>query len=223
MYEIVKTYRQQKKFENTWEYFCEKYGWYNDPYAKNGVRYNLLLPMGNSIRQKEVIGTIEFIPYDPRNPNSTVEGPSRFEFSKYDEIRLHQNRIWEIDKLCIHKEYQRQGYFQHFMHVFYDHANRNNPKYYLALIEKKLFRMLRISFGFRVEQKGEAYVGPNTVLIPVVFDIEKMMQDEETVKTILATTQSFQEYNVRKSHSKMSVIHQDQSNKISFFKKLFGR
>ena len=44
MYEIVRTAKQQKKFEVTWEYFCRLYGWRNDPYAKSGVRYNLLHP-----------------------------------------------------------------------------------------------------------------------------------------------------------------------------------
>jgi hypothetical protein len=71
------------------------------------------------------------------------------------------------------------------LHVFYDHAKQRNPKYYLALIEKKLYRMLRISFGLAVEQKGEALVGVNTVLIPILFDIEKMMHDEATVRKFL--------------------------------------
>ncbi|MEB3103246.1 hypothetical protein [Ferviditalea candida] len=53
-------------------------------------------------------GTVEFIPYDPFNPYSTVEGPHRCEFSKLDEIRLNQQLVWEIDKLCMHEKYQRQ-------------------------------------------------------------------------------------------------------------------
>ncbi|KIL49342.1 hypothetical protein [Jeotgalibacillus soli] len=206
MYEIVRTSRQQKEFEETWEYFCNKYNWYNDPYAKNGIRYNLLLPGTETKRRKKIIGTIEFIPYNPTNPHSTVEGPNRFGFSTYEEIRLHQHRTWEIDKLCLHKEYHRRGFFHIFMHVFHNHAKTNSPKYYLALVEKKFFRMLKISFGLGVEQKGEELTGPGTTLVPVVFDIEKMMQDEETVRKLL----------------EMSNHLQKKSSNKGFLKKIFS-
>jgi hypothetical protein len=228
MYEIVKTSQQQETFERTWEHFCNKYGWYNDPYAKNGVRYILFLP-GGSRGQKKVIGTVEFIPYDPKNPDSTVE--NRCRFSKYEEIRLHQDQSWEIDKLCIHEEYQRQGYFQLFMYVFHDHATKHKPKYYLALMEKKFYRMLRISFGFKVVQKGEAQIGPTTSLIPVVFDIEKMMQEEEKVKLLLTTASNLNLIKKSKSNEFGLLSAIKWSNKLkltrsrnnNLFKKMFSR
>lgn len=179
MYELVKTSKQQKDFENTWEYFCEYYGWYNDPYALNGVRYNLLLP---GMFRKQVIGTVEFIPYDPKNKNSTVEG--KFSFSSIKEIKENQQRVWEIDKLCLHKDYHRQGYFNNFMEVFYEHAKVYRPKYYIGLMEKRFFRMVRILFQIEVEQKGEALVGPTTALVPVMIDIEKIINDEKISKRL---------------------------------------
>src|SRR5690625_3371667 len=162
MYERVKTRRQQKKFEKTWEYFCKKYNWYNDPYAKDGNRYNLLLHKRQFYKPREVIGTIEFIPYDPNNPNSTVEGKHRFEYSKLSNVIKYEKRIWEIDKLCIHEAYQRKGYFSLLVHIIMEHASKNNTKYYLALIEKKFYRMLKISFGSIVEQQGSPLVGSET-------------------------------------------------------------
>ncbi|WP_156187614.1 hypothetical protein [Peribacillus loiseleuriae] len=214
MFKIVKSSRQQKEFEDTWEYFCDMYGWYNDPYAKSGIRYNLLLPN----KQKKVIGTIEFIPYDPTNPDSTVEG--RFPFSFDEEIAVNQNRIWEIDKLCLHKDYHRQGYFENFMHVFYDHAKRHSPKYYIALIEKRFFRMLRISFGLGVEQKGEALIGSSTALIPVVFDVEKIMQDDENVRRLLEAKWAPDEYNAQ-FPAKVPLLKMNLTSNIC--RKLFGR
>ncbi|WP_106496625.1 hypothetical protein [Lentibacillus sp. Marseille-P4043] len=174
MYELVKTFKQQKAFERTWEFFCEKYKWYNDPYAKNGIRYNLFV---RQFVKKKVIGTIEFIPYDPKNPNSTVEGPKKANFSQYNQIMLHQKQTWEIDKLCIHENYQRQGQFPYFMDIFADHINEHIPKYYLALIEKKFYRMLRLALGSAVEQRGEALIGPKTILIPVVVDVKMVIQN----------------------------------------------
>lgn len=175
MYEIVRTKLQQKNFEVTWEYFCNLYGWKNDPYTTSGVRYNLLLPKKKIGRRKKTIGTVEFIPYYQNNPETTVDGPGKGEFFKLDEIKSNPGRIWEIDKLCIHKEYQKQGYLDFFMQVFHDHASMYQPKYYVALIEKKFYRALRISYGLTVEQKGEPLIGPGTSLIPMIFDIEKFM------------------------------------------------
>ncbi|MBS4209141.1 hypothetical protein [Bacillus sp. FJAT-50079] len=198
MYEIVKSSRQQKKFAHTWEYFCEKYGWHNDPYAKNGVRYNLL----SSNNRKRVIGTVEFIPYDPNNPHSTVEG--RMRFSEFEGVKLHQQRVWEIDKLCLHQDYQRRGYFENFMPVFYDHVQSHKPKYYIGLMEKRFFRMLRISFRLGIEQKGAEFVGPSTTLIPVLFDVEKMMENEEMVRRLFKA--QFTEHEDRMSIFKKLVL-----------------
>lgn len=214
MYQIVKSSRQQKQFERTWEYFCEVYGWLNDPYAKNGVRYNLLLPD----KPKTVIGTIEFIPYDPKNPDSTVEG--RFSFSEFNDIKLHQHQVWEIDKLCLHKDYQRKGYFDHFLHVFYEHARSYKPKFYIGLMEKRFFRMMRITFGLGVEQKGEALVGPSTALIPVVFDIEKIMQDEESIRKLLESKIPPDKY-YKKPSTNILISKMGLQNNI--FKKFFQR
>ena len=200
MFEIVITKRQQKQFQDSWEYFCEKYNWENDPYAKDGIRYNLLLPE----KMKKVIGTIEFIPYDPHNPNSTVEG--RFSFFSFEDIRVNQKRVWEIDKLCLNKEFHRQGYFENFMNVFYDHALTHRPKYYVALMEKKFYRMMRISFGLGVEQRGEALIGPSGALIPIVFDIEKIMQDEELVKKLLGMSSSGKKREVNQSLSMKNLV-----------------
>lgn len=188
LFELVNTPKQQRQFEKTWEYFCDEFGWINDPYAENGVRYNLLIKEMGGFKRRRVIGTIEFTPYHPKNPNSTVEGPHKFPFSECDEIKANQERIWEIDKLCIHQDYQRRGYFYLFMHIFQDHTSRYNPKYYLALMEKRFFRMLRISFGLPVVQRGDALVCPTTALIPILFDVEEMLDDDKKVMSLLTMT-----------------------------------
>lgn len=178
MFEVVRTNRQQKNFAKVWEYTCSKKGWINDPYAEQGIRYNLLTPSKIPLLPNKVVGTIEFIPYDPKNPHSTVEGPSRAKFSLYDDIRKYQTRTWEIDKLCIHETFQRKGFFEGLIDIIYDHAKTYSPKYYVALIDKKLARMLKILYGFGNEQRGEAFESDESVLIPVVFDIERMMSNE---------------------------------------------
>ena len=189
MFEIVTSPKQQQKFEQTWEYFCKLYNWKNDPYAKDGVRYNLLISP-RKISNRKTIGTIEFIPYYPGNPESTVEGSGRYQFSELDEIKLNPGRIWEIDKLCIHQDYQNQGYLNVFMHIFYDHASKYRPKYYIALIEKKFYRALRISYGLSVEQIGDPFIGPNNSLLPVIFNIETMMQNHVEVRNKLKLIES---------------------------------
>lgn len=121
-------------------------------------------------------GTIELVPYSPTNPESTVE--RHHSFSDYEEINLHQGRVWEMDKLCLHKEYHHQGYFVHIIQVLYNHALEHNPKYYIGLMEKKFFRMARIFLGVHFVQRSEALVFDESTLIPVVLDIESIIRDE---------------------------------------------
>lgn len=186
MYVEVKTKEQQKAFQRTWEFFCQKYAWHNDPYAENGIRYLLLAPDCSRNSLEHVVGTIEFIPYDPRNRNSTVEGRCRF--SQYNDIAQHQDRTWEIDKLCIAEEYQRKGFFKQFMPIFHDHAKQYKPKYYLSFMDKKLFRMLRISFGLAMEQRGTEQIGPANSFVPAVIDIERLLQNRAHVKQLLRSS-----------------------------------
>ncbi|WP_078553126.1 hypothetical protein [Bacillus alkalicellulosilyticus] len=185
MFEIVKTHRQQKKFEETWEYICSRHGWYNDPYSDDAVRYNLLMPHTLRFLKPRVVGTIEFIPYSPNNPFSTVEGPSRANFTSYNDIQKHQTRTWEIDKLCIHEQYQRKGHFKGILEIFYNHAITYSPKFYIALMDKKFYRMLKILYGVAIEQRGDAIYSGKDALLPIVFDVEKVMANEELINKYL--------------------------------------
>ncbi|MFG6149963.1 hypothetical protein [Halobacillus sp. B23F22_1] len=186
MYEIVKTPKQQKRFEKTWEYFCEKFCWINDPYAADGIRYNLISKNKRMrVIRKRVIGTVEFIPYNPTNPHSTVEG--RYPFSKLNEITSNLDFVWEIDKLCIHEDFQRAGNFEVFMHIMYDHILRYKAKYYVALIEKRLYRLIKFYYGYGVERTGSELAGPASTLIPVMIDVEKIVTKEKYVEKLIQT------------------------------------
>ncbi|MGX1193688.1 GNAT family N-acyltransferase [Metabacillus sp. SLBN-84] len=180
--EKVNNETQQQEFENTWEFLCSKMGWFNDPYSDQGVRYLIVLEENNN---REIIGTIEFIPYHPNNPYSTVEGKTEKSFSVIPEFNNNYKRIWEIDKLCIKQEYQRKGYFHLLLYVFYYHARQYSPRYYIALIEKKFFRMLKISFGLHIVKVGEELIGPDTSLVPVTFNIERLMNNKMIVDGLL--------------------------------------
>jgi len=185
LFMLVAGKRQERSFRRTWEYFCRKYGWGNDPYAADGVRYVLLRGGRIPFVRRRTVGTIEFVPYRPGNPRSTVEGPHKHVFSAEAEIREDPSRIWEIDKLCIAEAYQRRGHFGGFMDVFYDHAQRFAPRYYIALVERRLYRLLRIAFGLGVEQRGPAMEGPTSALIPVLFDIGRIMANKAEVSRVL--------------------------------------
>ncbi|CAI6087424.1 hypothetical protein [Cohnella sp. JJ-181] len=185
MFSLVASKRQERSFRRTWEFFCRKYGWGNDPYAIDGIRYVLLRGGRMPWLRRRTVGTIEFVPYRPGNPRSTVEGPYKHPFSAEPEIRDDPYRIWEIDKLCIAEAYQRQGHFGTFLEIFYDHAERFAPRCYVALVERRLYRMLRIVFGLAVEQRGPAMQGPTSALIPVLFDIGRIMQNKAEVARLL--------------------------------------
>lgn len=176
MFKKVTSQKEQEAFAATWEYFCERNGWHKDPYAQTGERYQLLL----SKRDPTVIGTIEFIPY-----HEEVEVERYFRFSKIPSIFQQQERVWEIDKLCLHKDYHRQGYFFHFFEIIYDHALLHQPKYYIAILEKKLYRLLKMSVGRRMIRVDKQTVRSEASLIPVVIQIEQIMKDDTILQSLL--------------------------------------
>lgn len=126
---------------------------------------------------KKVIGTIEFIPYDPANPDSTVEGESRYKFSKIEKVMEYKDRVWEIDKLCLHQDYHRIGHFSHFITVVHDHAITHQPKFYVAIVEYKLYRMLSMMLGSSIAKQGNPLPGPSTSLVPVIINIEDILHN----------------------------------------------
>ncbi|TDL31831.1 hypothetical protein E2R51_11455 [Jeotgalibacillus sp. S-D1] len=214
IFEIVKKPRQQKQFEQTWEYFCRQFGWYNDPYSKNGVRYNLLLPANHNKMGKKVIGTIEFIPYDPANPDSTVEGESRYKFSGVQKIIENKDRVWEIDKLCLHKDFHRLGYFSHFITVVHDHAITHNPKFYVAIVENKLYRMLSMMLGSSIVKQGDPIPGPSTSLVPVIINIEDIRHNASLAGKLMSMAV------LKESPKKKTITGFKKVKKIFFIERL---
>lgn len=186
MFQKVENKKDFKTFKKTWGKVCRKQKWHNDPYSPDGIKYNLkqshssIFPFKN---RETIFGTIEFIPYSPGNSYSSVEGPNRYSFSTLPAIQENQGRVWEIDKLCLASEYQRKGYFESFFRVFDDHINTYQPKFYIALMEKKFYRMMRIMFGLAIEGKKE-FSGHNNSLIAVIFDVEKLMDDRKKVDAL---------------------------------------
>lgn len=186
MFHKIENEKDFKSFKRTWRKVCKKQKWHNDAYSPVGVKYNLTQSMSSRFpfrKRDKTIGTIEFIPYFPKNPYSSVDGPDRYSFSTLPAIQKNQGRVWEIDKLCLATEYQRKGYFENFFFVFEDHINTYQPKFYIALMEKKFYRMMRMMFGLAIEGKKE-FIGQANSLIAVIFDVEKLMYDTKKVETI---------------------------------------
>ncbi|MGM0836102.1 MAG: hypothetical protein ACQEV7_08090 [Bacillota bacterium] len=186
MHEQVKSRKQLESFKKVWEPICRQQRWMNDPYDPGGIRFNLLLPQDNIFRffkKKEVIGTIEFLRFNPDSPYCTVEGPDRYKFSGLKEIVKHQDRVWEIDKLCLKEKYQGKAYFPYFFHIFLDHIITYQPKYYIGLMEKRFFTMIKARFGSAIELKAE-FKGQNTALMAVVFDVESAMENSLKMKML---------------------------------------
>lgn len=184
-YELVRTAKQHREFERTWNYFCKKYRWNNDPHAPIGIRYNLILPGKPFLQRRKVIGTVEFTRYYPDRPNRMAEGRNGISFYDEEEILRHPGRVWEIDKLCLHQDYQRQGYFQIFLLLIWEHTRKHQTKFYLGLMEEKFYRMLRIWYGLDVIRKGDPVPGPKTTLVPVIFDVENVLHNEEKIKSLV--------------------------------------
>lgn len=179
MYEKVKTRRQQKDFEKTWGYFCSTYGWRNDSYSKKGSRYNLILPRAHLYQRNHIIGTIEFNPYDSSSYSNMIKKLNGFSFMHFDEIKKNPYDTWEIDKVCIQKDYQRKGYLQKVFEIIYEHATENGVNYYISLLELRFYRLLKMKYGSLVEKKGNAIITSHTSLIPTIIHIDEYIRNKK--------------------------------------------
>lgn len=183
MYELVKTKRQERNFNQTWDYFCQTYGWHNDRRTARGLNYNLVVPRDRFLKRRRIIGTIEFAPYKTPSVNQEVDRLGRFNFMKFTEVRNHLDHVWEIDKVSILEEYQRKGYLKYFFPLIVDHAVKHQVIYYISLIELHFYRLLKYKYGTLIEKKGNAFITSSTTLIPTLIHIGAFITSQASVES----------------------------------------
>lgn len=182
MFKKVETKEEYRLFRMIWEEVrCEKDYQEDAPMAPGATCYLISNQKEDEKGQLATpeegfkwIGTMEMVPYQPE-VYTAVE--SEFEpYENYFKIKEVPHRTYEIDKLCLKKEYRSKGYMNHFTHVFYDHASTHQAKYYTAITERTFYRTLRKEFQLPLEQVGEAFRYSKHTFVPMLFDAEHILR-----------------------------------------------
>ena len=176
MFKKVETENEQAIFEQIWSDVCEEKGFLPDPCVDHATRYlidNRLVVNGQTVVPEEgfqYIGTIELVPYNPA-VYTTVEG--RFEpYDTYHKVKDHGHRTFEIDKLCITKDYRSKGHLPDVLHALMEHGEEANVKYYIATTEYAFYRTLKIGCSVKLEQIGDRIRRPKNSMIPMLCDVD---------------------------------------------------
>ena len=129
----------------------------------------------------EGVGTIEFTPFSPH----TNQGIDHYYSFSHDE-RLHQygHQLYSISKLGIKKEYRgsQTGYFQTLMELIIDHHRDNNVDYYIASLNKSVYRALMHLYQPKIETLHPAIPIGKISIYPIVLHMEETISRLENQK-----------------------------------------
>ncbi|WP_410985149.1 hypothetical protein [Bacillus cereus] len=116
MFKEVKTLVDHTIFNKIWKNTALEEGYIFEQTNGDTERYFL-------VEEDTIVGTIEFIKYNPKI-FSTVE--QDFPFIELSEIRENFNFIWEIDKVCILRKHRKMRHIQKIFHLLASHAEKKH-------------------------------------------------------------------------------------------------
>jgi hypothetical protein len=127
----------------------------------------------------EYVGTIEFKLFK----NSTIE--EIFSFSSFQYIKDNIEHVAEIDKLSIKKENRKKQILNHILSLMTHFAEDNHIRYYIALIEPKLFFSLKAFYHLPVKKLGRKFFYKGDDVIPISFDVRIVNQNKDKYEWLM--------------------------------------
>lgn len=167
MFRKIESKEDFRIFRKIWNRTAEEEGYTKEIYLQDALRYFLL-------NEGEIIGTIEFLKYQPEI-YSNVEYD--FSFSHLGIVRDFKDTIWEIDKVCILKKHRRKGHVQNIFHTMAHHAETYDVSHYITLIDNTFYKFLRILTRYPLEKVGTPFVakGETRKSVPCMLDAKKAL------------------------------------------------
>lgn len=173
MYKNVATKDEEMIFNNTWMDIADEVNCVYRPLAGEG--FLISSPNG------EGIGTIEFTSFIPHN-NQAVD--TYYSFSNDENMKSYGGNIFAIGKLGIKKEARgsQKGNFQTLMEIIIEHQRKNNVKYYIATLNKEVYRALLILHRPKVVALSKQINLDKISIYPVVIHMEETIKRLENQK-----------------------------------------
>lgn len=179
MYERVLTEQKMNLFKKIWYTVCEEKNFESEDFNPTAEHYLIKNDLG------DYIGTIEIGKYHPEG-FSTVQEYFNFETDK--RIKENMKFVYEIDKVCIKKEARRNGGIETFVELTYEHAKKNQVKYYVGATEYIFYRAMRSYYGSVLEAKGEKIKYEGFYLVPTLINFtnpEEVLNKLQKRKSLL--------------------------------------
>ncbi|WP_246944162.1 hypothetical protein [Bacillus pinisoli] len=145
-------------FNQIWmECWLEK-GYMLDPSLEEADRFIIIDSSDRSI------GTIEFKPYTTSEMN---EINKVFPFHKIDSIYNNQDKVIEIDKVAILKEFRGRN-LERLLSLFIYYNELYQIEYNVVLLERVFYRALKNVYKLPLETVGEQFYYKGDHVIPTV-------------------------------------------------------
>lgn len=128
------------------------------------------------------VGTVEFKSYC----HSDIE--ENFAFSRFDYIKTNKNNTVELDKLSILPEKRGKNVLSELLTLITDFAFENKVRYYIALIEPKLFLTLKRFYKVPVMKLGPSFYYKGDDVVPMCLDAEIVYNEKEKYKWYIPTS-----------------------------------
>jgi hypothetical protein len=87
--------------------------------------------------------------------------------------------IFEIDKLAIRKDARGLQILSCILSFLAHFSQKHEVRYFVALIEPKLFKSIKLFYKLPTEQIGDAFFFEGDTVIPVSIDVSKAMSNPE--------------------------------------------
>lgn len=122
----------------------------------------------------EYVGTTEIKPYSIYESKINQEAP----FADHSKLILAEGAVAEIDKVAVLKEH-RGHFIADLLSAIAHFGEKNQLRYYVALLEPVFLRALRITFQIPFEKIGNKIFYKGDYVIPVIIDVREVYENKE--------------------------------------------
>jgi hypothetical protein len=163
MYETVVSEEQLSLFNELLNQVYGKRNYIYDEVGRLTENYHLFL-IKDIVGQ--YIGTIEINLYK----KEFSENEREFVFSDWIDTKRYKGRIYELGKLTIIDEKQSIVHFKITLEAIANFAYDNNVRYYVALIDRRLFISLKRFCKTGLKKLGEERDYKGHIVVPAIVD-----------------------------------------------------
>lgn len=170
MLKVVNNRYLKSKFDAIWKKVYEGCNYDYESESFKGDKEDVFRFVIQHLTKKFYVGTVEVVFNYQKNGK---EYEDHYKYSELEELKNNLEKVCIIQKVCVKKEYQRDGYLSFILKGIFDVSNEKQLDYAVAFILPQLYVALKRDYGIVIYRpKGSElfeYKGDKT--LPVVIDL----------------------------------------------------